>query len=141
MAVGKFDEQLRWLVPTGARVVFGLLFLLEGTQKLFGWWTGSPAGSGHPEPFLNWPYWWAGVLEVIVGALLVAGLWTRTAAVLGSGAMAYAYFFTHAPRSWNPVENDGGYAVALCWGFLLLAVMAKDTRYSLDRAIARWRSS
>ncbi|SHX45353.1 DoxX family protein [Mycobacteroides abscessus subsp. bolletii] len=139
MAVEKFDEQLRWPVPMGARVFLGCFSCWRALRS------SSVGGLDRPPapgiPFLNWPYWWAGVLEVIVGALLVLGLWTRTAAVLGSGAMAYAYFFTHVPTSWNPVENDGGYAVALCWGFLLLAVIAKDARYSLDRVIARRRLS
>lgn len=140
MVVDRIGEQLRWLVPTGARIVFGLDFLFEGTQKLFGWWSGSPTGSGHPEPFLNWPYWWAGVVELTVGVLLTLGLWTRTASILGAGAMAYAYFFTHLPTGWNPVENGGEFAATLCWGFLLLAVTAKDVRYSFDRVIARRRS-
>ncbi|EHM17144.1 hypothetical protein MBOL_37300 [Mycobacteroides abscessus subsp. bolletii BD] len=43
--------------------------------------------------------------------------------------MAYAYFFTHVPTGWNPVKNGGGFAATLCWGFLLLAVTAKDARY------------
>ncbi|MBL3747222.1 DoxX family protein, partial [Mycobacteroides abscessus subsp. massiliense] len=73
------------MIPTGARLVFGVIFLLEGTQKVFGWWSGSPTGSGHPEPFLNWPYWWAGVFELVLGTLLTVGLRTRLAAVLAAG--------------------------------------------------------
>lgn len=132
--------QLQWVIPTGARVVFGVIFLLEGTQKIFGWWGGSPTGSGHPEPFLNWPYWWAGVLESIVGILLVAGLWTRIAAIIGAGAMAYAYFFTHLPVHWEPMQNGGAFAATLCWGFLLLAVTAENTRFSLDCIIRNAQS-
>lgn len=131
---------LDWAVPTGARLVFGVVFLLQGTQKLFGWWSGSPTGSGHPEPFLNWPYWWAGVIEVVLGVTLTVGLWTRISAVLGAGTMAYAYFFTHLPVHWEPLQNGGDYAAVFCWAFLLLAITASRARWSVDRLLARRRA-
>ncbi|BEL46486.1 DoxX family protein [Mycobacteroides abscessus subsp. abscessus] len=121
----------------GRRLVFGVIFLLEGTQKVFGWWSGSPTGSGHPEPFLNWPYWWAGVFELVLGSLLTVGLRTRLAAVLAAGMMAYAYFFEHLQVHWEPMQNGGAFAATFCWGLLLLAVTANDTRLSLDRVLAR----
>lgn len=74
MNVQRAGQIARWIIPTGARLVFGVIFVLEGTQKTFGWWSGSPTGSGHPEPFLNWPYWWAGVFELTLGVLLTVGL-------------------------------------------------------------------
>lgn len=96
-----------------------------------------PTGSGHPEPFLNWPYWWAGVFELILGTLLTVGLRTRLAAILAAGMMAYAYFFEHLPVHWEPIQNGGAFAATFCWGLLLLAVTADDTRLSLDRGLAR----
>lgn len=122
------------MVPLLARMVFGLIFFLEGSQKLFGWWSGSPTGSGHPEPFLQWPYWWAGVVEIIVGFMLMIGLHTRVAAVLGAGTMAYAYFFVHLPVHWEPMENGGAFAATFCWGLLLLAV-STETQLSVDNVI------
>ncbi|MCQ4359715.1 DoxX family protein [Mycobacterium gordonae] len=126
----------RWLVAMLARIVFGLVFFLEGSQKIFGWWSGSPTGSGRPEPFMQWPYWWAGVVELAVGCLLIVGLFTRFAALVGAGTMAYAYFFVHLPLHWEPLQNGGAFAGTFCWGFLLLAV-SEDTRFSLDCLILR----
>lgn len=137
MNAQKASQTLRWVIPTGARLVFGVIFLLEGTQKIFGWWGGSPTGSGHPEPFLNWPYWWAGVFELTLGTLLMVGLWTRVCAVLAAGMMAYAYFFEHLPVHWEPMQNGGAFAATFCWGLLLLALAADDSRLSLDRVRAQ----
>ncbi|OHU69536.1 DoxX protein [Mycobacteroides chelonae] len=137
MDIQRAGQIARWAVPTGARLVFGVIFLLEGTQKIFGWWSGSPTGSGHPEPFLNWPYWWAGVFELTLGVLLTVGLWTRVSAVLAAGMMAYGYFFEHLPVHWEPMQNGGAFAATFCWGFLLLALVADDTRLSLDRVRSR----
>lgn len=117
---------------TLCRVASGIIFTLEGTQKLFGWWSGSPAGSGHPERFLSWPYWWAGPPELILGILLTLGLFTRISAFLGAGMMAYAYLFTHLPEGVTPVEKHGGaYSVVYCTTFLLLYIQP-STRLSLD---------
>ncbi len=137
MNVQRAGQIARWVIPTGARLVFGVIFVLEGTQKIFGWWSGSPTGSGHPEPFLSWPYWWAGVFELTLGVLLTVGLWTRVTAVLAAGMMAYAYFFEHLPVHWEPMQNGGAFAATFCWGFLLLALTADDARLSLDRVRAR----
>ncbi|SIL79055.1 Uncharacterised protein [Mycobacteroides abscessus subsp. abscessus] len=51
--------------------------------------------------------------------------------------MAYAYFFEHLPVHWEPMQNGGAFAATFCWGLLLLAVTANDTRLSLDRVLAR----
>ncbi|MET0454860.1 MAG: DoxX family protein, partial [Mycobacterium sp.] len=42
------------------RIVVGLLFVMHGTTKLFGFPEGSPVALG------AWPMWWAGVLEVVL---------------------------------------------------------------------------
>ena len=41
----------------------------------------------------------AGVLELVGGALMIVGLFTRPAAFVLSGLMAFAYFIAHAPRA------------------------------------------
>ena len=43
--------------------------------------------------------WFAGVLELVGGALLALGLLTRPVAFVLSGQMAVAYFIAHAPQS------------------------------------------
>ena len=100
------------------RIVIGLLFAMHGTVKLFGW---PMALSGGTTPFGQWPYWWAGVIEVAVGLLLMLGLFTRPAAILGSGTMAYAYFTAHQSKGLWPIQNGGELAVMYCFAFLLIA--------------------
>ncbi|EIC61943.1 DoxX family protein [Mycobacteroides abscessus subsp. abscessus] len=77
------------------------------------------------------------MFELILGTLLTVGLRTRLAAILAAGMMAYAYFFEHLPVHWEPMQNGGAFAATFCWGLLLLAVTADDTRLSLDRGLAR----
>lgn len=99
------------------RIVIGLLFALHGTAKLFGW----PATKSGAVPFGTWPYWWAGLIELTVGLLVALGLFTRLAALLGSGTMAFAYFTEHQPKGLLPIENGGELAVLYCFAFLLIA--------------------
>jgi putative oxidoreductase len=100
------------------RIVIGLLFAMHGTVKLFGWPMELKGGT---TPFGQWPYWWAGVIEVAVGLLLMLGLFTRPAAILGSGTMAYAYFTAHQPKGLWPIQNGGEPATLFCFAMLLIA--------------------
>lgn len=99
------------------RIVIGLLFALHGSAKLFGW----PATKTGTVPMGTWPYWWAGVIELVVGVLLVTGLFARPAALLGSGAMAFAYFTEHQPDGFWPIQNGGELAVLYCFSLFLIA--------------------
>ena len=99
------------------RIAIGLLFAMHGTAKLFGW----PSTKGGAVPFGTWPYWWAGVIEVIVGLALVLGLFARLAALLGAGTMAFAYFTEHQPKGLLPIQNGGELAVLYLLAFLLIA--------------------
>ncbi|QEN13804.1 DoxX family protein [Mycolicibacterium sp. ELW1] len=99
------------------RIVIGLLFALHGTVKLFGW----PISQGGAAPIGSWPYWWAGLIELVVGLLVALGLFTRIAALIGSGEMAFAYFTEHQPHGLLPIQNDGELAVLYCFALFLLA--------------------
>ena len=77
------------------RIVVALLFFEHGTSKMFGW----PSAS-NPE-FLTLG-WFSGALEFGGGALLTIGLFSRFAAFVMSGEMAFAYFISHAPVSFFP---------------------------------------
>ena len=101
------------------RIVFGLVFLMYGVQK-FGM-LGGVNGQGAAAPFLSWPFGVAGLIEVIVGVLLVIGLLTKPAAFIGAGEMAVAYFMTHLPNGLLPVQNGGQPAVLFCFAFLYIA--------------------
>jgi putative oxidoreductase len=61
------------------------------------------------------------VLELVGGALLALGLFTRPVAFILSGEMAFAYWLAHAPRSFFPVLNGGDAAILYCFVFLYLA--------------------
>ena len=75
------------------RVVFGLLFLCQGLTKLIGW-----PDVGHKAPVGEWPYYYAGWIELVTSVLIIAGLFTRPAAFIACGEMAFAYF-TAAPAT------------------------------------------
>lgn len=99
------------------RIVIGLLFALHGTAKLFGW----PATQTGTIPVGTWPYWWAAIIELLVGLLVLTGLFSRLAALVGSGEMAFAYFTEHQPQGLLPIQNGGELAVLYCFAFLLIA--------------------
>ncbi len=99
------------------RVMTGLLFLEHGTQKLLGF--PPPPNPGAPLSSL---LGLQGVLELVGGALIVLGLFTRPVAFILAGDMAVAYFMAHAPKSFFPALNGGDAAVLYCFVFLYLAV-------------------
>ena len=108
------------------RIVSALLFFAHGVQKILGF----PPGKS-PE-VMSLP-WIAGMMELVGGALLILGLFTRPVAFLLSGLMAAAYFIAHAPKSALPVLNQGDAAILYCFVFLYL-VFAGPGAFSLDGA-------
>jgi len=120
------------------RIVFGLLYMLHGSIKLFGW----PLGTAVPTG--TWPFWFAGLIEFVLGLLIVVGLFTRIAAFIASGEMAFAYFYQHWPplkgggsASFWPFDakqlggNGGELAIMFCFAFLLIATTGAGT-FSAD---------
>ena len=101
------------------RVMTGLLFMQHGVQKLFGLLVDPSRPWGGAPPMFS-QFWFAGVLEVFGGALIVFGLFTRPVAFLLAGEMAVAYFQAHFPRSFWPILNGGESAVLFCFIFLHL---------------------
>ncbi|WP_406057948.1 DoxX family protein [Streptomyces sp. NBC_01077] len=100
------------------RVVIGLLFACHGAASLFGVLGGSAGGGTIPAG--TWPGWYAAVIQLGAGGLVLFGLGTRSAAFLASGSMAYAYFKVHQPESLFPLQNGGESAALFCWAFALL---------------------
>ena len=100
------------------RIVSALLFLEHGTQKFLSFPAGRWAGSGLALDDLADV---AGLIELVAGALIVIGLFTRPAALLGSGTMAVAYWMVHAPQGFYPLLNGGELAALYCFVFLFLA--------------------
>ncbi|CAL9444793.1 hypothetical protein SUDANB176_02319 [Streptomyces sp. enrichment culture] len=120
------------------RMVVGLLFACHGAVSLFGA-LGGVDGSGGTVETGAWPGWYAALIELVCGSLVLLGLGTRAAAFLSSGAMAYAYFKVHQPEALWPIENSGEGAALYCWAMFLL-VFTGSGAFGLDRLFAR-RSS
>jgi len=99
------------------RFVTGLLFFHYGVAKLFKY----PAVEMFADvtPLSLWGI--AGMIEFVLGGLLMLGLFTRLVAFILSGEMAFAYFIEHFPNSVFPLLNDGALAIMLCFACLYLA--------------------
>ncbi|WP_107491124.1 DoxX family protein [Thermobifida fusca] len=120
------------------RIVVGLMFLCHGVASLFGV-LGGNQGTGQAVEFASWPGWWAALIQLVCGALVLLGLFTRSSAVLASGSMAYAYFVVHQPHALLPLNNGGELAAMYCWAFFLIAILGPGA-WALDHFVLR-RSS
>lgn len=112
------------------RMASALIFFAHGSAKLFGF----PPSNFSPEALSL--LWVAGVLEVVGGALLFVGLFTRPVAFVLSGMMAVAYWMAHAPKSFHPLVNGGDAAILYCFIFLYIA-FAGGGPWSLDAMMRR----
>lgn len=115
------------------RIVVGFLFLCHGLATVFGLLAGPNIrpGVSVAAPIGQWPSWWAGLIQLVGGGLVLIGLFTRPAALISSGAMAFAYFSVHQPKGILPIQNFGELAAMYSWIFLLIAVLGPGT-YALD---------
>ena len=82
----------------------------------------------------------AGTIELIGGALLILGLFTRPVAFILSGQMAFAYFIGHmfkgATPVFIPILNGGNAAILFCFACLYLAA-AGPGPWSLDASMRK----
>ena len=133
MDITAFGESWRPRALSVVRIVAALIILQYGLAKLVGW----PV----VKMFVNLPvlslFGIAGIFELVGGALLLLGLFTRPVAFVLSGEMAAAYFIEHFPHGFFPILNHGELAVLLCFLFLYLA-FAGGGPWSLD-AVVRGR--
>jgi putative oxidoreductase len=122
---------LRGLEPyafAALRVVSGFLFLCHGAQKLF--------GAFGVHAMLHVPLMLAaGIIEFGCGTLILLGLFTRVAAFIASGHMAFAYFMAHAGwgQRFFPIVNQGELAVVYCFLFLYIACHGAG-KFGVDRS-------
>jgi putative oxidoreductase len=116
------------------RIVAGLLLTCHGGMKLLGWFGGMPAqpGGGGLSPLMIA----AGVIELAGGIAIMLGLFTRPVAFIAAGEMAVAYFKTHFPQGFWPIQNHGEPAVLFCFIFLFLAA-AGGGPFGLDALLRR----
>jgi putative oxidoreductase len=115
------------------RIVSAFLFMSHGMQKILGY----PVPRRSPDELFSL-VGVAGMLELVGGALLLAGLFTRPVAFVLSGQMAFAYFLAHAPRGFWPIVNNGELAALYSFLFLYLA-FAGGGEWSLDALVRRGR--
>jgi len=101
------------------RIIVGYLFIPHGTAKLFG----TPHVAMFDGLQLMSLMGLAGVLELVGGALILIGLFTRPVAFVLSGFMAVAYFMAHASKGnpLLPMLNMGELAVVYSFVFLFFA--------------------
>jgi putative oxidoreductase len=118
------------------RIITALLFMEHGLMKLIHFPVPQPGVPDPLPPILLVGAW----LELVGGALIALGLFTRPAAFILSGEMAVAYFLVHMPRSFWPGVNQGEDAILFCFIFFYLVFVGADS-WSLDAAIARRRSA
>ena len=112
------------------RIMTGLLFLQHGTTKLLSIPPTAMSGGTDPMTLIT------GTLELVGGALIVIGLFTRPVAFILSGFMAAAYFMAHAPSSFYPIANGGELAIMYCFAFLYLSA-AGGGPWSADAIIRK----
>jgi putative oxidoreductase len=127
------------IVLSLVRIVVSFLWICHGLQGLFGLFGGID-GHGAAVTLSMGTGYWASVIEVVVGAIVLVGLATRPAAVLCSGVMAFAYFTVHVPLGLFPIENMGEEAALYSWIFLLIAVFGPG-RLAVDALLRRRRAA
>jgi putative oxidoreductase len=117
--LSKYQPQLHSIL----RIVAGLLFLEHGMQKLLHFPPMAPQMVSGLPPSVVTLLMIAGCIELIGGTLITIGLFTRIAAFICSGEMAFAYWLGHVGRSHSlfPAVNGGDAAILFCFVFLFLA--------------------
>jgi putative oxidoreductase len=116
------------------RALAGFMFSFHGLQKIFGVFATK-------QPAAWTQLWFGGLIELVCGALVMIGLFTRPAAILASGTMAVAYFQFHVDGNfggwhWLPIVNKGELAAVYAFVFLLVAARGPGS-VSVDRAMSR----
>ncbi|WP_421698828.1 DoxX family protein [Ancylobacter sp.] len=97
------------------RIAAALLLLQHGTTKVLGFPATQMSGiSLTALPGI------AGIIELVGGALLLIGLFSRPVAFILSGMTAVAYFLVHAPQSFFPILNGGELAALYSFVFFYL---------------------
>jgi putative oxidoreductase len=116
------------------RIATALLVLEHATQKFLGF----PVALQSGVPAMFGLYWWAGVIEVVFGILVLIGLWNGIAAFILSGHMAVVFWYGHVfgrAHSFWPVVNNGEFP-ALSALVLLFIAAAGPGLFSIDKAKA-----
>jgi putative oxidoreductase len=125
--INKMFARFEPMVLSIFRIITGLLFLQFGVAKLLKFPPGTMFEKVEPASLFGV----AGMFELVLGTLLLLGLWTRPVAFILCGEMAFAYFIEHFPRNFIPLLNGGNLAIMFCFACLFLAC-AGGGPWSLD---------
>ena len=117
------------------RIVAGLVFVVTGTMKLFGFPPFPAQVPAMPVVPPMWEFHLAGILETYLGAAFTLGFLTRPIAFVLAGEMAVAYFQVSFPMSFWPTANWGTSAILYCFLFLYF-MLAGAGPWSVDAIIA-----
>jgi putative oxidoreductase len=118
------------------RIIVGLLLFQYGVAKLLKFPV-LPYFANIPPLITT-----AGALELVLGALLMLGLFTRPVAFILSGEMAFAYFMGHMFKAGLaapvviPLLSGGNAAILFCFACLYLAC-AGGGPWGLDAVIRK----
>ena len=99
------------------RIVTALLMFQFGVAKFLKFPPGTAFDKVQPLSLFGV----AGMFELVVGGLLLVGLFSRCAAFVLCGEMAFAYFISHFPKGFIPLLNGGNLAIMFCFSCLFLA--------------------
>ena len=132
-----FFERWKPRVLALLRIVSAYLFILHGTSRLM--------GVPHVEIFHGLQAFTLvgviGTLELVAGALLLLGLFTRPIAIVLSCHMAFSYLIGHKYEGnvFVPMLDQGELALLYCYVFLYLAVAGAGS-WSLDSMLRSRKS-
>jgi putative oxidoreductase len=119
MNLDRFGAAYQPYVLSLFRFITGLLLFQYGVAKIFKF-PALPNFANVPPLTMT-----AGALELVLGGLLMIGLFTRISAFVLSGQMAFAYFLGHMFKSGEPVFlpliNGGTAAILFCFACLYLS--------------------
>lgn len=127
----KFLKPYSPFLLSALRIMSGLLLLQHGTTKYLSFPETQMSGAS-PASMSGA----AGLIELVGGVLIVAGLFTRPVSFIVSGMLAVAYFYAHAGRDFFPILNGGELAALYCFVFLYLAAAGAGP-LSVDRILKR----
>src|ERR1043166_6666912 len=114
----RFLDKYAPLLQSVLRIMTGLLFLEHGTSKLLHF----PPNPQFDNISLTSLIGVSGCIELIAGALVALGLFSRCAAFVASGMMAVAYFMVLFPQGFFPMLNGGD--AAILYSFLIACLTA-----------------
>jgi putative oxidoreductase len=119
MAAGLIKTSENWGILL-IRLALGAIMFAHGAQKVFGWWGGSGLSqwTNQPAPFLEMrPSWlWMGaaaVSELVGGAMVIIGLYTRIGAFLICCVMLTAILAVHWKSGFFITAGGFEYPLAL----------------------------